>query len=844
WALYLQDTTRSDDSRESSQGVRPQLKRDPRRPISFLANRDFNDQPLRQVLANVYDELDYLNERLAPFLNQYRDLLRREVLTPDEVNAEDTRRVTHRVAEVTHTISHVQHLLSDLDIDPREPSRIVVRPSAPTVPGATQLSGHHTDHAVPIRAQINVNTVAFLSNGNGNLSTGETPASAGQTPTVQGSGVTVGEAAAQAAATSGQDESAAGTHQTGNQSRAQGEAQGGAPNGEPDRPSRHFNTADFLRRVSNAAFRSVSRSCPAASASSSAAGAGAGQTPSREETTASNTTTATTQTPTTAGVTMGGARSAGRSSSGAAGSGSGGTAFTMPTATASHQGLRPSTVVREIFDPFLVCDSFFNTTGRGQMGGRLRFTIPLRSSSVPAGMRNPQPREADTQPPRTPPNTAALLEAFVQSLGVFNSMPIASFINWEVGDEGSQNELISDLLATVTSTITTTDFMEVLGQHNYRSLNGLRVPLREFLNRRLLYGEPYSAELLETRLGASVDSMARDIAHETRGADVYPNVDLVATLSGFLKSRVFDVFKFIFEAEDESNFGDRLAELNIELIKDSLSLLAMCCRDGSASVERILMVRTRELERQDLEMPLLTTLMTQSGARRENVRVNEALRRYIVFRPTEEGSGHQEPTADGVGDTPSSDDRMEVDAAVQEATPAPLTNQDRVTNFGVAAEHAQAHLQSPVSHEAALTALRAAVPDTAPSAGSEWMGGVPPGWAPIIARDMGSQAAVQRPLSDAYLSGMPSKRRRLMKPTSPSQLSDIPASIQQAIQRAGVRPRTSVDALNADVQRNTVVLQDALQSSIRDALARRLTEQTADFDKDKFPNAHRIAKPK
>lgn len=66
----------------------------------------------------------------------------------------------------------------------------------------------------------------------------------------------------------------------------------------------------------------------------------------------------------------------------------------------------------------------------------------------------------------------------------------------------------------------------------------------------------------------------------------------------------------------------------------------------------------------------------------------------------------------------------------------------------------------------------------------------------------------------------------------------------QAIQRAGVRPRTSVDALNADVQRNTVALQDALQSSIRDALARRLTEETVDFDKDRFPHAHRITKPK
>lgn len=89
------------------------------------------------------------------------------------------------------------------------------------------------------------------------------------------------------------------------------------------------------------------------------------------------------------------------------------------------------------------------------------------------------------------------------------------------------------------------------------------------------------------------------------------------------------------------------------------------------------------------------------------------------------------------------------------------------------------NLEAQVSHETALDALRAAVPEAAPSTGSEWLNGIPPGWAPIIARDMGSQSASQRPLSDAYLAGMPSKRRRLMKPVNPSQLSDIPASIQQ-----------------------------------------------------------------
>lgn len=98
-----------------------------------------------------------------------------------------------------------------------------------------------------------------------------------------------------------------------------------------------------------------------------------------------------------------------------------------------------------------------------------------------------------------------------------------------------------------------------------------------------------------------------------------------------------------------------------------------------------------------------------------------------------------------------------------------------------------------MSHETALNALRAAVPNAASSVASEWLNGIPSGWAPIIANDMATAAAAaaaaataatqstatQRPLSDAYLAGMPSKRRRLMKPINPNQLSDVPASIQQ-----------------------------------------------------------------
>lgn len=161
------------------------------------------------------------------------------------------------MAEVTHAISHVQHLLSDLDIDPRHPANLVVRPVGPAVVGGVQM-GSHNEHAVPVRAQINVNTVAILSNGNGNLSAGEVRT--GQAPTAQG--LTVGQAAAQVAGQAAAHVASHAAAHIAGQAAAQvaGAVQHGiavqqqmnqirSSTNEPERPSHSFSPVDFLREL-------------------------------------------------------------------------------------------------------------------------------------------------------------------------------------------------------------------------------------------------------------------------------------------------------------------------------------------------------------------------------------------------------------------------------------------------------------------------------------------------------------------------------------------------------------------------------------------------------------------
>lgn len=783
-----------EDPPESGRPPR-QPHRDSRRAFSFLTFREIHTT--RVMLAQVYDEVEYLQERLHPYMTRYRLMLRERILTPETLNMEENRRLTNRVAEIVHAISHITHLLSDLDIDTREPNNLIVRSSL--MPGI---------QAIPIRAEINVNSVAIPSDFAAGFNSAMAGLAAGHGP-----------------------DGAAGPHglhhhhvrtNAGNNNTA-----------HPPRPHQHqhnfmapMNHAELMRRATqfltgaaNAAMGVAQPPAPDAPA------------PSREETTASNTTTGTTHTPTTAGANMGFLRAPAPPPN-PQGRGAGATAHT--TSTTTNTGSRPSPMVADIYDPFLACESVFAIPNRSFARGSIRRGGAQRSSSVPAANRH-RPRDGSPMAPGTsvPPGgnpmgvTENMFQMLFPGIGVINSMPLASFINW---DSGSQdNDFLNELVAIIASNLTTNDFMGAFLQGDHHRFNGLRMPLTDFLNRRLLNNEPYSPEVLRVRVDELVARGAAEFANETREANVDPTIDLEATLSGFLNKMIFVIFRFILEYPEENAdvFGTTLYELSSEMLIDTFSLLALCCTDGAESVERILVARVRELEH------ISAVVLSNRRAMRDN----PTLRSFIVRKRVVDEQGGADEQAEESMDVDTEADRPQItvsrglSARVRPA--AGLGSDDGLTD------------EPPISHETALQALRVAVSDvTANGSGTSeaWLSTVPAGWGPIISRDLGAQGAPQRPLSDAYLCGMPSKRRRLMKsPSSPSQLANIPASIQQAIQRAGVRPRTSLDALNADLSRHSLSLQSSLQLQIRDSLAKRLSSDS-DYDKQKFPNSGKIYK--
>ncbi|KAJ8301003.1 hypothetical protein KUTeg_022522 [Tegillarca granosa] len=114
-------------------------------------------------------------------------------------------------------------------------------------------------------------------------------------------------------------------------------------------------------------------------------------------------------------------------------------------------------------------------------------------------------------------------------------------------------------------------------------------------------------------------------------------------------------------------------------------------------------------------------------------------------------------------------------------------------------------------------------------------------WVPIITQDVQKQQKQkpQAPLSDAYLQGMPAKRRKIMTQDRPMNLSNtadvIPDSIRRAVAAAGVEPISSMENLTNEVTENSE-LQSAFEDQISSTLSERL-ENDNDYRPERFPNS-------
>uniref|UniRef100_T1J793 BCL2-associated athanogene 6 n=1 Tax=Strigamia maritima TaxID=126957 RepID=T1J793_STRMM len=844
-----------------------------------------NSSPTTRCLSDILDEIRNLHTALGPHLEQYQSLLYREQEEFDEQQSASAQQTFNTISSILHHLSHAYHAVSEVRVDFRQPAPRRLYTLLPV-----QLPHNLLQAGIPVQvANINLNATSVTPPANqSNQQMPSTPSTAQstpiQTPTLV---VTVDNASATGNNTNNTTTTTAPpTFSTPSRENINIQSLGGFQS-----PILFMELNPGSITIDSISATMIGGATPATTQGSPQPTRVVHRAPRAEllqnlfQSFGSQA---------NAQWTNGNGQSQAR----------GNTATNTTTSTRTRTSARPTDafpLAAPAFDPFLPCFSRHlfsrtalqanaegangngeanaaangNTTSEestsisldsqsGNVIGNLMSVLMNQSSPMFQGvqivaspsasnagttpMMSSQPRRIQVRRTRTgPPGLSDLSrierlqhqhllqqQQLLREQGEQREQPTGD--SESLSSVSSITDLVSDLLVCISQGLA---FHELLGLclGHADSLSRMQPRFRQIVLERMFNNRQPNTEEMQRRVESVVAMCRPEIEILSREANIKPGIDYVSTMCNYITKRLFDFINHIFTVE--SNFGQAMYELCRISTSEIIMLNVSCFEDGLQSLERIVHRQVHSLlanTTRDAEHSVINLLAGNIQTMMANITVTEEqVRSHIVYFPvvvqanetkattSQEKTAVESVTENGVKSSDNSSKDAFVDAVEPMETDLKLEETDRSTCTSAisnASDKADSSLSS-----------------------SSWQDSVPADWVPIITKDVHHQSinTTQAPFSDAYLDGMPSKRRKMMNSGKLQTTSDVRSTFNEVLRRsinlASAQPLTSVDEVIHEVSENSNI-QKACAERIKESVRSRLS-QDPDFNPHKFPNAQK-----
>uniref|UniRef100_A0A8P4G529 Large proline-rich protein BAG6 n=1 Tax=Dicentrarchus labrax TaxID=13489 RepID=A0A8P4G529_DICLA len=413
-----------------------------------------------------------------------------------------------------------------------------------------------------------------------------------------------------------------------------------------------------------------------------------------------------------------------------------------------------------------------------------------------------------------------VLSTMMSSLGAQqgNGESIAQFIqrlsqtsNLFTPGSGDAVGFFGDLLSLVCQSFSMVD-MVLLLHGNAQPLSRIQPQLTNFFTEHYLQGrEPTDANI--TAAEDLINGLEEYISESFATVTVREGVDIVQTNLSFLRQQFTQMASHILHCNDHT-FGPRLLLLCTQGLFECLALNLYCLGGEQRALTAVINHRIRRMSAE--VNPSLVNWLTSMMSMRLHV--------ILEHNPvTEDQIQHYVIHTQVINRAMIEQHLLQPDTLL---SPAPATTaEEAMASSGDSGERGSSPGENTARREEAATEVE------------QWAAAVPPEWVPIIRHDMLSQRKIkaQPPLSDAYLHGMPAKRRKVSSELTRPHLS-LSDAVSRAARTAGVLPVTAPNSLQVELERPE--LQEAYTKQVKSDIKERVRDDP-NYDAQRFPNTHR-----